>query len=196
MRTARLRLLFFASLVLTGCHAHRTVPRGKFFLPEDSFLTVKRIEKLVKPGMPIEQAREIMEIHGFVCTYEEAIGIPHLQCDQIQRSRLWPFHGVWMATIYYEHGLVKSVQARFDENPVELGVCIPKHTAIEAIATGNAKDAHDRMHEEQAGVAPPASEGVVFGPDMPVQAVPLEEVPAPAATGAEIGPAGEPAEMP
>lgn len=133
-------VVVFAVLAVSGCKA--PVPRGRFFLPEDSFLTTKRIEGLVPPGMPIEKAREVMELHGFACTFEEAIGIPHLQCTQLRRRCLWPFEGVWMATIYFEHDLVTFVQARYDVNPYERGIRIPKRTAPEAKGIDQAKDAH------------------------------------------------------
>jgi hypothetical protein len=190
MRNAYLWLLLFASLAITGCQSPaRTIPRGKFRLPEDSFMTVKRIEKLVPAGMPIEQAREVMELHGFVCTYDEVVGIPHLQCNQIKRQFLWPFNGEWMATIYYEHGLVKSVQARYDLNPVEVGTCVPKRTALKAQEIDRAKDAHAQAHEEHLD-APPPTDGFVLGADMGA-----EEVPTPPMAPAP-GPQGDAATVP
>lgn len=140
MRTLGSILALPILVAISGCQT--PVPRGHFFLPEDSFLTVKRIEALVPPGMPIEQAREVMEIHGFVCTYDEALGVPYLQCNQIKRQHLWPFNGTWMATIYFEQGVVRAVQARYDLNPVEVGTKIPKRTAREAREIDRANDAH------------------------------------------------------
>ena len=177
----------------------RDVPRGQFFLPEDSFLTVKRVEALVPPGMPIEQAREVMEIHGFVCTFEESVDIPYLQCNQIKYQHLWPFNGNWMATIYYEHGLVKSVQARYDLNPVELGTRVPKRAALEAREIDSMKDAKAKGRAPSPGaVAVPVDDDVMY--IEPATVVPDAPPPpiAPSAQPADEFPAenGPPASVP
>lgn len=151
-----LLVVALAMFAVVGCKA--PVPRDRFFLPEDSFMTTKRIESLVPPGMPIEKAREVMELHGFACTFEEALGIPHLQCTQLRRRKLWPLEGVWMATIYFEYDQVTFVQARYDENPYERGVCIPKRTARTARSIDEAKDAHAQAASADA---PPADVSVV-----------------------------------
>jgi hypothetical protein len=187
MRTSCL-LVVLATLAVAGCKTASQVPRGRFYLPEDSFMTIKRIEKFVPAGMPIEEAREVMELHGFACTFEEVLGIPHLQCTQLKRLCLWPFEGVWMATIYYEHGLVTFVQARFDENPYEQGVRIPKRKAVEAREVDQAKDAHDEM--PLAAVPPPMDDMVVPAPPV----VPEEVVALPAAEG--LPAASVPVEIP
>ena len=182
----------YLGLVVCGClftvGCQTSVPRGSFHLPEDSFLTVKRIEALVPPGTDIEQAREIMEIHGFVCTFEESVGIPYLQCNQIKRQHLWPFNGTWMATLYYDHGVVRSVQARYDLNPSELGTKVPKHTARKAREIDRAKDA--RLKSAPPGaVVVPADDNVMY-------IEPAEVVPA-APNALEAGPpASVPVEIP
>lgn len=170
----RAATLVFALMMLTGCKA-TTSSRGHFFfLPEDSFLTVKTIESLVPPGTPIVEAREIMEDHGFVCTYEEAVEIPYLQCNQITKRRLWPFNGSWMATLYIEDGFVKSVQARYDLNPTEIGVKIPKRTGRKAQAIDRAKDQH-ALHAAGA-IEPLPMEGPTLAP--PLQSLPPDSTPA------------------
>lgn len=186
MRMAFVGLVLLTSLAATGCKT--PVPRGKFRLPQDSFMTVKRIEKLVQPGMPIEQAREVMEIHGFSCTFEESLGIPHLQCIQLKKLNLWPFDGEWMATIYYENGLVTAVQARFDENPVEPGVCIPKRTARKARQLDREKDAQ-QLNAPPPGPMPHLIETTVE-PAMPAEVLPA------APTSEELAPATVPVEIP
>lgn len=163
MRILQFALLLSASLSLVGCKAQQLnsqpvtrgkkiqpVPRGKFFLPEDSFLTLKRIEKLVPPGMPIEEARRVMELHGFVCTFEDDIGIPYLQCNQLKTNCVWPFDGTWEATIYYDHGVVRSVQAKYDFHAVELGTRIPKWTAREARQIDAEHDAAAAQHAAES----------------------------------------------
>ncbi len=183
-------LTVFVCLMVTGCQT--PVPRGKFHLPEDSFLTVKRVESLVKPGMPIEQAREVMEIHGFACRFEESVGIPYMQCDQIKRQHLWPFNGTWMATIYYEDGIVHSVQARYDLNPVELGTCIPKRTARKAREIDQANDARAAAAHPDPGAAPdgmvvPSDEDVLYiEPTPPADAAPAAQEGQPASVPIEI----------
>lgn len=154
MRIPQFGLLLCVTLFLVGCKSQQLnsrpmprggnsdrVGRGNFFLPEDSFLTLKRIEKLVPPGMPIEEARRVMELHGFVCTFEDDIGIPYLQCNQLKTNYVWPFDGTWEATLYYDHGVVRSVQAKYDFHAVELGTRIPKRTAREAREIDAAHDA-------------------------------------------------------
>lgn len=167
----RAATLLFAVVLLTGCKA-TTSSRGHFFfLPEDSFLTVKTIESLVPPGTPIVEAREIMEDHGFVCTYEEAVEIPYLQCNQITKRRLWPFNGSWMATLYIEDGFVKSVQARYDLNPSEFGVRIPKRTGRRAQRIDRAKDEHALHGVGEGSLEPMPMDGPTLAP-------PLEPLPA------------------
>lgn len=179
MRMAFVGLVLLTSLAATGCKT--PVPRGHFRLPEDSFITTKKLESLVKPGMPIEQAREIMEIHGFECTFEDSsLGIPHMQCIQLKRQWLWPFHGNWMATIYFENGLVTFVQGRYDLNPTELGVRIPKRKSREALEIDRAKDAREKaLH----GPPPEMIESSIES-DLPAGAIPVaptsEEVMPPA----------------
>jgi hypothetical protein len=160
-------LALSSALAISGCKTPERVPRGHFYLPEDSFMTLKKIESLVPAGMPIEQAREVMEIHGFVCTYEEAVGVPYLQCNQIKRQHLWPFNGTWMAAIYHQEGVVTSVQARYDLNPVELGTKVPKRASREAREIHRAKDAQ-------------LLKGAQMGPPMPNLATPVEMMPGPA----------------
>ncbi|HWB10505.1 MAG TPA: hypothetical protein VG826_14850 [Pirellulales bacterium] len=186
-------LVLSSGLAMAGCKTQEPVPRGHFFLPEDSFLTLKRVEALVPAGMPIEQAREVMEIHGFVCTYEEAVGVPYLQCNQIKRQHLWPFNGTWMATIYYQEGIVRSVQARYDLNPVERGTKIPKRASREAREIDRAHDAHLMQSGPPATELPEAVEmmpgpvGATPFPPSPPEGVstPVESSP-PAAVPVEI----------
>jgi len=139
MRTIGWILALCAGMAISGCRT--PVPRGHFYLPEDSFLTVKRIEALVPPGTPVEEARRTMEIHGFVCTFENDIGIPYLQCNQIKTNCVWPFDGTWEATLYYDFGVVRSVQAKYDFHAVERGTRIPKRTARQARSIDSAHDA-------------------------------------------------------
>lgn len=158
----------FAVVMMTGCKA-ATPSRGHFFfLPEDSFLTVKTVESLVPPGTPIEEAREIMEDHGFVCTYEESVEIPYLQCNQITKRRLWPFNGSWMATLYIEDGFVKSVQARYDLNPTEFGVKIPKRAGRKAQRIDRAKDEHARHAAEMMPIEPLPMDGPTIAPPIEI----------------------------
>jgi hypothetical protein len=189
MRTLGWILALSCGLALSGCKT--PVPRGHFFLPEDSFMTVKRIEALVPAGMPIEQAREVMEIHGFVCTFEEAVGIPHLQCNQLKRQHLWPFNGSWMATIYYENGIVRSVQARYDLNPVEVGTCIPKHASRKAREIDRENDAQLRKASRAMPMAVEMMPGPVLSPPTPPS--PAEGVPVPVESSP---PASVPVEIP
>jgi hypothetical protein len=175
------------------------VPRGHFFLPEDSFMTTKRIEKLVPPGMPIEQAREVMEIHGFECTFEDSsLGIPHLQCNQLRRQWLWPFHGNWMATIYFENGLVTFVQARYDLNPSEVGVCVPKHMARQARAIDREKDARQKaLHGPPPTIIDASVEPAMPGEVIPGAPTSDEVIPPAGAPGQEgMPPASVPVEIP
>jgi hypothetical protein len=160
----RAATIMFAVVMLTGCRA-TTSSRGHFFfLPEDSFLTVKTVESLVPVGTPIEDAREIMEDHGFVCTYEETVEIPYLQCNQITKRRLWPFNGSWMATLFIEEGFVKSVQARYDLNPSEIGVRIPKRTGRKARAIDRAKDAAAAHSAGDGMLEPLPMDGPIMAP--------------------------------
>ncbi|HVX10340.1 MAG TPA: hypothetical protein VHC22_04125 [Pirellulales bacterium] len=182
--------ILFVCLVATGCQT--PVPRGKFHLPEDSFLTLKRIETLVPVGMPIDQAREVMEIHGFVCTFQESVGIPYLQCNQIKRRSLWPFNGTWMATIYYEDGIVHGVQARYDLNPTEVGECIPKRTARKARQIDQEHDAKTHAAPPDAGPQPgamvvPSDDDVLYiEPSSPGQLAPPAQEGQPASVPVEI----------
>jgi hypothetical protein len=190
MRTLGSVLALAIIVVIPGCQT--PVPRGHFSLPEDSFLTVKRIEALVPAGMPIEEAREVMEVHGFVCTFDEAVGVPYLQCNQIKRQHLWPFNGTWMATIYFEQGVVRAVQARYDLNPVEIGTHIPKRTAREARQIDRANDARLMRNSPPMpgpmemmpgpvmsgpGVSAPNPPSPPEGLSMPVQSSPPATVP-------------------
>jgi hypothetical protein len=186
-------LVLSSGLAMSGCKTQEPVPRGHFFLPEDSFMTVKRIESLVPAGMAIEQAREVMEIHGFVCTYEEAVGVPYLQCNQITRQHLWPFNGTWMATIYYQDGIVRSVQARYDLNPVERGTKVPKRASREAREIDRANDAH-LMNAAHAGPDLPMAVEMMPGPVVaPTPPSPPEDVPVPVQSAE---PATVPVEIP
>ncbi|HVA45405.1 MAG TPA: hypothetical protein VNH11_03375 [Pirellulales bacterium] len=160
MRMPQIGLLVCTLLSLVGCKT--PVPRSSFFLPEDSFLTLKRVEALVSPGTPIEDAREIMEIHGFVCTYENDLGIPYLQCNQIKTNCVWPFDGTWEATLYYDHGVVRSVQAKYDFHAVERGTRIPKRTAREA---RQIDAAHDAAAAKRAAGGPGGMPMVIEGTD-------------------------------
>ena len=187
MRTLGWVLALGMITAISGCKT--PVPRGHFSLPEDSFLTVKRIESLVKPGMPIEQAREIMEIHGFVCTFDEAVGVPYLQCNQIKRQSLWPFNGTWMATIYFEEGVVRAVQARYDLNPVEVGTRIPKRTAREAREIDRANDAHAMQNSPPMPVPIEMMPGPVIAapsPPSPPEGLPAPQADPPASLPVEI----------
>lgn len=102
--------------------------RPKFALPEDELLTTERIEALVPVGMPIEEARQVMELYGFRCAYGNTLGINFLHCEQEKRKRVWPFSGVWSATIYH-NGYVQRVQGRYELAIVDRGVRIPRTTA-------------------------------------------------------------------
>ena len=183
----RAAIIGFAVVMLTGCRA-TTSSRGHFFfLPEDSFLTVKTLESLVQPGTPIEEAREIMEDHGFVCTYEESVDIPYLQCNQITKRKLWPFNGSWMATFIIEDGLVKSVQARYDLNPTEFGVKIPKRAGRKAQRIDRANDEHALQKAGMGPLEPLPMEGPTIAP--PLETLP--EASAQADDSAEQTVAGE-----
>lgn len=187
MRTLGWLLAMCGGLAISGCKTPDRVPRGHFYLPEDSFLTLKKIETLVPPGMPIEEAREVMEIHGFVCTFEEAVGIPYLQCNQLKRRHLWPFNGTWMAAIYYEDGVVRSVQARYDLNPVELGTCVPKHASRKAREIDREHDAKLRKASQAMPMAvdvmpvpvlsPPSPPSPAEGVPVPVESTPAASLP-------------------
>jgi hypothetical protein len=187
-------LAMCSGLAICGCKTQEPVPRGHFYLPEDSFMTLKRIEGLVPAGMPIEQARDVMEVHGFVCSYEEAVGVPYLQCNQLKRQHLWPFSGTWMAAIYYQEGVVTGVQARYDLNPVELGTKVPKRASREAREIDRAKDAQIRNSGQMPPDFPTAVEimpSPVMAPPSPPS--PAEGVPVPVESGA---PATVPVEIP
>ena len=177
MRTLGWLLALCGGLAICGCKTPDRVPRGHFYLPEDSFLTLKKIETLVPPGMPIDEARAVMEIHGFVCTFEEAVGVPYLQCNQLKRQHLWPFNGTWMATIYYDDGVVRSVQARYDLNPVERGTKIPKRVSREARDIDRAKDAQIMKASHAMPMAVDMVPGPVLSPPSPPS--PTEGVPVP-----------------
>lgn len=185
-------VVVLAMFAVAGCKS--PVPRDRFYLPEDSFLTTKRIEKLVPCGMPIDEARSVMELHGFACNFEEVLGIPHLQCTQLKRRCLLPFEGVWMATIYYEHDLVTFVEARYDENPVERGIRIPKRTAPAARAIDEARDDHEHPTPAEAppmdGVVVPFSTTIEASPAMP------EETIAAPSTAEPLPPASVPVDLP
>ncbi len=190
-------LALSSGLAVFGCKTQEPVPRGHFYLPEDSFMTLKRVEGLVPAGMPIEQAREVMETHGFVCTYEEAVGVPYLQCNQIRRRSLWPFNGTWMATIYFQEGVVTAVQARYDINPVEVGTKVPKRASRQAREIDRAKDAQ-LMNAAHAGPELPMAVEVMPGPVATPQVPTLPSPPSPSA-GVPVessAPATVPVEIP
>lgn len=69
-----------------------------------------------------------MELYGFRCAYGNTLGIQYLHCEQEKRKHLWPFSGVWSATIYH-NGYVQRVQGRYELAIVDHGVCIPRKTA-------------------------------------------------------------------
>lgn len=194
MRTFAWILALSSGLALSGCKTPEDrVPRGHFYLPPDSFLTLKRIETLVPAGMPIEEARDVMEVHGFVCTYEEAVGIPYLQCNQVTRQHLWPFNGTWMASIYFQEGVVTGVQARYDLNPVERGTKVSKRASREARETDQANDAKLRNADHAppnppnlpmtvemmpgSAMAPPSPPFAAEGLPVPVESSPPAAVP-------------------
>lgn len=125
MRTLCKILLVCGSASL-GCSS--SLPRRPaFFLPEDEPMTTERIEALIEPGMPIEEARRIMELYGFRCSYQNTVGIEYMHCEQERRKHLWPFSGVWSATIYH-NGYVQRVQGRYELAIVDHGVRIPRKT--------------------------------------------------------------------
>src|SRR5258707_15684676 len=103
----------FALFVLSSCCALSgcTTVRGvdKLSLPEDELATTERIERIVQPGMPIEEARTVLERYGFRCRYEDTIGVPYLYGVQIKERHVWPFRAVWSTTIYHQSGLVTGV---------------------------------------------------------------------------------------
>lgn len=147
----RLWLIVLGCSSLAGCTA--AGPREKFRLPEDSYATTSILETLVPVGMPIEVARRTLEQRGFVCTYENTLGIPYLHCEQVKPRHLWPFRGIWTANIYHD-GFVRSVQGRYDIYPVEVGRHIPPRAAEEARAVHNAHDRAMAAHEVVGPVAP------------------------------------------
>jgi hypothetical protein len=109
-----------------GCNS--LPQRPKFALPEDELLTTERIEALVPEGVPIEEARRVMELYGFRCAYGDTLGIQYLHCEQEKRKHLWPFSGVWSAIIYH-NGYVQRVQGRYELAIVDHGTRIPRKTA-------------------------------------------------------------------
>lgn len=119
-------IILVCSWASLGCSS--LPQRPAFFLPEDEPLTTARIEALIEPGMPIEEARRIMELYGFRCSYHNTVGIEYMHCEQERRKHLWPFSGVWSATIYHD-GYVQRVQGRYELAIVERGVRIPRKTA-------------------------------------------------------------------
>jgi hypothetical protein len=144
-------MLCFAVVLLTsfcalaGCQTTQTAPNGtpnspnraqndrtrsddrpeRLTLPEDELATTERLERIVQPGMPIEEARETLERYGFRCRYEEAIGVPYLYGVEVKERHRWPFRAVWSTTIYHKNGFVTSVHGHYDPAVVERGIRIP-----------------------------------------------------------------------
>jgi len=132
---------YFACLVLSSCCALAgcTTIGGldRLSLPENEPATTERIERIVQPGMPIEEARQLLERYGFRCRYEEALGIPYLFGVQVKERRVWPFRDTWSTTIYYEYGLVTGVKGHYHLVPVERGTLIPPLRPRRFPAAGN-----------------------------------------------------------
>src|SRR5690348_7575395 len=116
-------LLLVSCCALSGCTSVGGLDR--ISLPEDKLATIERLERIVQPGMPIEEARQLLERYGFRCRYEETVGVRYLYGVQVKERYRWPFRGVWSATIYHKNGLVTGVQGTYDLTIVERGILIP-----------------------------------------------------------------------
>jgi hypothetical protein len=110
---------------LFGCSTIQSQRVDRLTLPEDELATTERLERIVQPGMPIEEARRTLERYGFRCRYEDTIGVPYLYGVQVKERRVWPFRGVWSTTIYHKYGRVTSVKGHYDPEVVERGIKIP-----------------------------------------------------------------------
>ena len=121
----------FAFLVLLNCCALAgcTTLGGldRLSLPEDPFATTQRLERIVPHGMPVEDARQLLERYGFRCRYEETVGVPYLYGVQVKERHVWPFQGTWSTTVYHRYGLVTGVRGHSDPAVVERGITIPPH---------------------------------------------------------------------
>jgi hypothetical protein len=94
-------------------------------LPEDKLATIERLERILQPGMPIEEAQQLLEGYGFRCRYEETVGVPYLYGVQVKERHRWPFRGVWSATVYHKDGIVTRIQGNYELTIVERGIMIP-----------------------------------------------------------------------
>lgn len=85
-------------------------------LIEDSPAMAHEVGNFVPPGMPIGEAQEVMERHGFMCNRETFDGVDYLVCVQRRFVNLG-LHGQWTIHIYPRNGVVANVQCAYDLAP-------------------------------------------------------------------------------
>ncbi|HUY34095.1 MAG TPA: hypothetical protein VMV69_15205 [Pirellulales bacterium] len=116
-------LVLLSCVALSGCSTIRGLDR--LSLPESELATTEHLERIVTPGMPIEEARQTLERYGFRCRYEQALGVPYLYGAQVKERNIWPFRATWSATIYHKYGFVTGVRGHYDPAVLERGIVVP-----------------------------------------------------------------------